>query len=79
MALVNGNMFANNFGSWLEETFEIYKNAPISHDSFGVVEEKIRNYFDDYKLEQLLDISEDSVGSYCGVSFKRDQLMYHCR
>lgn len=64
---------------WIEGLFEKYKENPNSEDNFEVVRMELEAFMKSCNLEELLDISEDSAGSYCGVSFKRDQLMYHCR
>ena len=75
-------MSTHNSGSsfkCLEEAFEIYKNSPIDVDSFELVCGIVDNFLVNSKLENSLDLSEESVGSYCGISFKKDQLMYHCR
>lgn len=66
--------------SILVDAFEIYKNDPISVNSFEIIGEKLEKLFESTQgLEELFAISEDSAGSYCGISFKKDQLMYHCR
>ena len=65
--------------SWLEDSYEIYETSPIAVNSFDLVGEKVELFLKNCNLEEFLGISEDSVGSYCGITFKRDQLMYHCR
>ena len=66
--------------SLLGDAFEIYKNDPISVNSFEIISEKLDQFFESTQgLDELLAISEETAGSYCGISFKKDQLMYHCR
>lgn len=82
MAHVEKEMSTNSSGPtfpWLEAILENYKENPISDDYFEIVGGAVESFMNSCNLEESLDVSEGSLGSYCGISFKRDQLMYHCR
>lgn len=64
---------------WFEETFQIFKSSPNSINVFDFIREKVEVLLKEENFEQLITCSEDSVSSYCGISFKKDQLLYHCR
>lgn len=61
---------------WLEETLEYFKSAPNSIKIFDEIRRKLS---ENTNLNLLLESPEESVSSYCGIRFKKDQLLYHCR
>ena len=64
---------------WLAKTFEIVKFSPNFTSIFEKIENEIQYLFHDNNFDEIIGSSKDSVSSYCGVSFKKDQLLYHCR
>lgn len=64
---------------WLEENFQIFKNSPNSTNIFDIIRKKVEVLLKEQNFERLIACSEDAVSSYCGMSFKKDQLLYHCR
>lgn len=68
------------FGAeWSELTFELFKREPNSIKIFELVRAEIDKALQDRNFDELFEDSENSAGSYCGMSFKKDQLLYHCR
>ena len=67
---------------WYEKTFELFKRKPNSTEIFELIGSELDSALKSLKFEQVAEGSEDSSnssGSYCGASFKKDQLLYHCR
>lgn len=68
------------FQTWNENTFQSFKMNPISFNVF----EDIQKLFEEFLISNDFNkifgkVNESTEGTYCGVSFKKDQLLYHCK
>ncbi len=68
------------FGAdWYEKAFELFKNEPNSVKVFDLIRAEIDSALYSQGFDEFFAGSDDSTASYCGMSFKKDQLLYHCR
>lgn len=64
---------------WHEATFQLFKESPSSVEIFDIIGSKLNEYIEQKGLNKILETSNGLASSYCGLSFKKDQLLYHCR
>ena len=67
------------FSNWFKTTFESFKDSLIDEGCFDQMKIEFEKFWDEIEFTNLMKESNDSSGSYCGISFKKDQLLYHCR
>jgi hypothetical protein len=65
--------------NWLGKTFEFFKVSPNSTNIFDEIGHEFDKLLNANNFIKIIGSSEGSVSSYCGISFKKDQLLYHCR
>lgn len=51
------------------------ENTLLSLDVFV----RVKDFVSDYINSILPEMPENSIDTYCGVGFKRNDLLYHCR
>jgi hypothetical protein len=67
------------FQSWVDSGLSDYSSSPASLELFDKISTELDIFFKNSGLDDIIKIDESSISSYCGTSFKRDQLLYHCR
>lgn len=67
------------FQSWFDRGLSEYSSSPASLELFDKISTELDIFFKNSDLDDIIKIDESSISSYCGTSFKRDQLLYHCR
>lgn len=68
------------FKTWTENTFQSFKKDPISFDVFDKIHNSFEKFLEFNTFDKILDKDDESTGgTYCGISFKKDQLLYHCK
>lgn len=64
---------------WLSKNLKIFKNSPNSTNIFEEIGHELDILLKENNFDKIIGTSKGSVSSYCGISFKKDQLLYHCR
>lgn len=66
-------------GDWYDELLSEFKSMPNGPISQIDLAEKVKTRLAD-ELNLFMNEKEaSSASSYCGISFKKDDLLYHCR